>query len=242
MAKVNKYHRPQTIDETVILLRESGTAVLAGGTQLIPNSQEIGAIVDLQSVGLNQIEREADTVTFGAMIRLQEIVDHLDVPELIRQMAHREGSNTFRNVGTIGGVIALADWESELYAALLLFEAAVTTQSATGEQRYQLSESWHLSEGELITAVTIQTTGITASERVARTPADKPIVAVLGRQTEKGTLLAACGLADKPILITESDLDSLRPPADFRGSAVYRQEMAKVLTNRVRRRIQSQIR
>jgi CO/xanthine dehydrogenase FAD-binding subunit len=87
--------------------------------------------------------------------------------------------------------------------------------------------------------VTIQTSEKTASERVTRTPADKPIVAILGRQTESGMMFAACGLADKPIVLAEVDLADLRPPADFRGSAAYRLEMAKVLLGRVRHRMES---
>lgn len=234
MSQINKYYRPQTVAEAIKYLNEPDTAVLAGGTQLVPNHQDIEAVVDLQAVGLDTIEaNENGTLTLGAMVRLQDVLADGRVPQLIRDMAKREGPNTFRHVGTLGGVVALADWESELYAALLLFEADVTVQSVNGEKRFHLSERWNLSAGELVTAVTIQTNGKTASDRVARTPADKPIVAVLGRQTEAGNTFAACGLADKPILLTEADLDSLHPPSDFRGSSAYRLAMAKVLYKRV---------
>lgn len=240
MARITAYHRPHSLSGAVNLLKEPDTAVLAGGTQLIPNNQGIRAVVDLQSVGLDKIEVNADgTITIGAMVRLQDLIDHASIPELVRQMAKQEGPNTFRHVGTVGGVVALADWESEFYAALLLFEAAVMVQSTAGEQTFPLAGSWQLAAGELITAVTIQTEGATAAERVARTPADKPIVAVLGRRTESGTTLAACGLAAHPILLAETGLDDLLPPADFRGSPAYRLAMARVLVGRVRHRMES---
>lgn len=240
MAKITAYHRPHSVSGAVNLLKEPHTAVLAGGTQLIPNSEGIKAVVDLQSVGLDKIEVNTDgTITIGAMVRLQDLIDHASIPELVRQMAKQEGPNTFRHVGTVGGVVALADWESELYAALLLFGAVVMVQSTAGDQTFPLAGSWQLAAGDLITAVTIQTGGATASERVARTPADKPIVAVLGRQTERGITFAACGLAEHPILLAESDLDNLQPPADFRGSSAYRLAMAKVLVGRVRHRMES---
>jgi len=172
-------------------------------------------------------------------VRLQDLIDNASIPELVRQMAIREGPNTFRHVGTVGGVVALADWESELYASLLLFAAEVIVQSTAGEQTFPLAGSWQLAAGELITAVTIQTGGPTTAERVARTPADKPIVAVLGRQTEAGITVAACGLAAHPILLAKSDLDNLQPPADFRGSSAYRLAMARVLVDRVRHRLES---
>lgn len=234
MTNVKTYHRPQTVAEAVALLSEPATAVLAGGTHLVPNSQEIEAVVDLQAVGLDQIENNADgTVTLGAMVRLQDVVDDARVPELVRQMAQREGPNTFRHVGTVGGVVALADWESEFYAALLLFEAVVTVQSVNGEQRFHLSEKWNLSDGELITAVTIQISGATASARVGRTPADKPIVSVVGRRMGETVNLAVCGVAKRPILIVADEIDQLTPPADFRGSSGYRHEMTAVLSQRV---------
>ncbi len=76
--------------------------------------------------------------------------------------------------------------------------------------------------------------GVTASDRVARTSADKPIVAVLGRKRPDGrTLLALCGVAATPILVEPDQLSSLNPPADFRGSSEYRREMAVLLAGRV---------
>jgi CO/xanthine dehydrogenase FAD-binding subunit len=168
----------------------------------------------------------------GAMVRLQAVVDHADVPELVRQMTLREGANTFRNMGTLGGVVATADPESELYAALLVHEAMVTVQSSAGEGRVPLAEL-ELGERVLITAVTIQLHGQTASDRVARTPADRPIVSVVGRRVADGFLLAVCGVAKRPILINANEIDQLTPPADFRGSSGYRREMTAVLSQRV---------
>ena len=94
-------------------------------------------------------------------------------------------------------------------------------------------KGWNLSAGEVITAVSIKTTGQTASARVARTPADKPIVAVVGRRAGEELLLAVCGVEKRPILVNPSQIDQLAPPSDFRGSSNYRLQMAKVLTQRV---------
>ncbi|MCB8945818.1 MAG: FAD binding domain-containing protein [Ardenticatenaceae bacterium] len=233
MAKVKNYHRPESVEEVLALLQRPSTTLLAGGTQLIANLTEPVDVIDLQAVGLNQIEVEADTITIGAMVRLQAMVEQAEMPELVRQMTLREGPNTFRHMGTLGGVVATADPESELYAALLVHEAVVTVQSSAGEKRFHLSERWNLANGELITAVTLQRHGQTASDRVARTPADRPIVAVVGRRVGEAVLLAACGVAQRPILINADEIDQLNPPADFRGSSGYRREMTAVLADRV---------
>jgi CO/xanthine dehydrogenase FAD-binding subunit len=135
-------------------------------------------------------------------------------------------------MGTLGGEVATADPESELYAALLVHEAVETAQTSAGETLVPLAEI-EVSEKELITAVTIQRHGQTASDRVARTPADRPIVAVVGRRVADGVLLAACGVAKRPILFNANGIDQLKPPADFRGSSGYRREMTAVLSQRV---------
>ena len=232
MAKVKSYYRPKNVTEALQLLQRPSTTPLAGGTQLIARLTELVEVVDLQAVGLDQIEVEADTITLGAMVRLQAVVAHGEVPELVRQMGLREGPNTFRHMGTVGGVVATADPESELYAALLVYEAMVTVQTSTGEARVPLAEL-ELGGRELITAVALQRQGQTASDRVARTPADKPIVAVVGRRVGEDVMLAACGVAERPVLIKANEIDQLMPPADFRGSSDYRREVTKILMNRI---------
>ena len=65
-------------------------------------------------------------------------------------------------------------------------------------------------------------------------PADSPIVAVIGRADPKGTIkLAFCGVADRPVLLSPEEIETLDPPGDFRGSAEYRRSVARVLANRV---------
>jgi CO/xanthine dehydrogenase FAD-binding subunit len=209
-----------------------GAANSAGVPQLIANLTEPTDVIDLQAVGLNQIEVEVETIIIGTLVRLQALADHEDMPELVRQMALREGPNTFRHMGTVGGVAATADPESELYAALLLHEAVVKVQSGAGEGRVPLAE-FEVGQKQLITAVTIQRHGQAASDRVARTPADRPIVAVVARRVGETVLLAACGVAKRPMLIDADEIDQINPPADFRGSSVYRREMTAVLSQRV---------
>lgn len=248
------YHRPDSIEEALQLLSRQGlnTAILAGGTQINPRLAAVDEIVDLQSTGLDQISSGDGRLTLGAMVRVQTIVDHEDTPPLLREMAQREGPNTFRNAGTIGGVIVTADPESELLAALLVFEADVTIHTAAGAHTMALSDFlfdvWkqlretavrgHLESG-ILTGVALQTAGPTAHDRVARTPQDSPIVAALARRKEDGAaLLALCGVAPTPILAGPDDMPDLNPPADFRGSSQYRKKMARVLAKRVLNQLQ----
>ncbi|KAA3656924.1 MAG: hypothetical protein DWQ04_29670 [Chloroflexi bacterium] len=241
MNRLKGYHRPNNVEDALQLLNRSEvkTAVLAGGTSLIANlPDEVDEVVDLQVVGLNRVSHEADQMTIASMVTLQTLVEDQEAPNLLRRMAHREGPNTFRNAATIGGVIAGADPESELLAALLVMETAVSIQTQTETKTVTLSDFLKnvgsALQGGVITAVSLRKLTQTAHARVARTPQDKPIVAAVAAKTEQGELrLALCGVAETAVLIKPASLDTLMPHGDFRGSSSYRKQMAAVLTNRV---------
>ncbi|MBI1878263.1 MAG: FAD binding domain-containing protein [Chloroflexi bacterium] len=158
---------------------------------------------------------------------------------MLRQTAHREGPNTFRHAATVGGVVVGANRESELLAALLVLEAEVQIHSKQGVRRLSLANFWRdgsaALEGGIVTAVSLATTGKTASARVARTPADSPIVVAAARLAPNGrTYLALCGVAQTPVLIDPDHVKAaVNPPGDFRGSSEYRRHMAATLAKRV---------
>lgn len=243
MLKINAYHRPKTIAEALQWLAQpdATSVILAGGTYITPRlPEDTDAVVDLQDLGLAGIAASNGTARLGAMTTLQAVVDHPDLPLLLRDAARREGPNTFRLAGTVGGAIVAPSHESELVAALLVFEAQVTVQNLAGSRVIALSElltdiSAALGGG-IITAVSLATEGVTAAERVARTPADAPIVAALARRDAAGSLrLALVGVAATPILVDPAaDIKAaVNPPADFRGSTEYRRQMAATLAKRV---------
>ncbi len=237
MIDIQSYHRPSSIEEALDLLSRPGvrTALVAGGTTLIPQDKDIDDLIDIQALGLDEIEPQDDEVRLGAMCRLQAIVENPAVPHLIQTTARWEGPNTIRNAGTLGGICLTADWESELFAALLVYEATINWLSISGKKEVRLSEFRQdmLHDG-LVTSITIQKGGESAGERIARTPADKPIVSVVGRKDEMAVIrLAACGIADRPILFEPDQIEEMNPPGDFRGSSGYRRQMVGLLSQRV---------
>ncbi len=238
MPDIKEYYRPERIEEALQLLtiENKRTKLLAGGTNL--GSSEfagIDAVVDMQSLGLDQVKISPDRLELGAMVRLKELTENTEIPDLLRNMARRDGPNTLLNIGTIGGLIVGADWESELYAALLVHAASVTLMNAGGNQQIPLQDLSRDAVNEaVVISVSLDPRGATASARVARTPADSPIVAAVGRKNEAGQFqLAFCGIGERPLLANLGELAGLTPPADFRGSSTYRREMAITLGKRV---------
>lgn len=239
MPTITNYHRPSSVDEALALLGRTSTesVIVAGGTVVNaePGSAAAEAI-DLQAAVGSEIEHRNGRVTIGAMARLQDLLDHPDVPALLGELARREGPNTFRNAATVGGTVAQADRDSELLAGLLVHEATVDVHRSDGPATIALAdllEDPSALGGGIITAVSIEIGGATAAERVGRTPADSSIVAAIGRMSAGGLLLAITGVAATPVLVDPASIASLTPPGDFRGSPEYRLDLARVLAARV---------
>jgi CO/xanthine dehydrogenase FAD-binding subunit len=227
--------------EALELLARDGvrTALVAGGASLVPllDEQEIDEVVDLQALCPAGIQAGGDRLTLGSLVTLQALLGDEQVPPLLKEGAFREGPNTFRNQSTLGGVIASADWESELLAALLVHDAVVTLETPAGTHTLALADYLAEMAGQLQNAIIVEVTvaagGKTGHARVARTPLDTAIVAALARRDGEGEVrLALTGVAPTPLLVAPEGVATLDPPGDFRGSGAYRQEMAAILSRR----------
>lgn len=261
MYRLKEYHRPNTLDEALRLLRREHvrTVPLAGGTDLIgAGSGEIEAVVDLANLGLDSIQREGNIVRLGATVRLQTIVEELgDVADgLLAETAQRMAGWNIRNMATLGGTLAGDHLHSPLSVAL----AALGARIAITDHNELLD--WPIGEapgGELITAVVLDLpVGKMGSayEQVGRTPADQPIVcaaAVAYRTREKmiATRVAVGGLlrdaipavtqtiggAEAEIEAAAERVTAVSAPesaylSDHLGSAEYRRAVAPKLARR----------
>ena len=240
MLTIREYHRPESIDEALALLARDGvdSAVLAGGTLLNGLPDHVPEeVIDLQLLGLSQIDRDGSVLEIGATATLTQLARHEVTPQVLADLARREAPNTIRNAATVGGTVAAVDPESVLLAGLLAYRASVTITDASGASQIPLTDflaSPSTLEGALITLIRVPIRGRAVVESTARTRADKPIVLVVGhRSEEEGVTLAATGVAGTPVVVDVDRLDELDPPADFRGSSEYRRHVARVLATRV---------
>lgn len=255
------YYRPENLADALQSLAKPDAKPMGGGVHLLAGDAPY-EIVDLQKLGLGQIEQVNGALHVGATATLTEFATFLttleadDSPAALLQTAvSLAGPNTYRNAATPGGTIARRLPDSELLAALLVLDTTLTLRTP-GKTEMTLVD--YLSAPErpsgLITAVTVPwTDGRGSSHRVARTPKDAPIVSVTGWQPAGGPVrLAATGVAERPLRLTAAeaaladglDEDTVAAaaakakaanshPGDFRGDAAYRAAMAAVLTRRV---------
>lgn len=238
MAILREYYRPATIDEAIALLarRDRRLLPLAGGTNLIGRLEtgalrDIDGLVDLQGLGLESIHREGDLLHVGAMATLSALIQDENAGALanglLRRAAQGEGPVNFRNAATTGGLVALAAYDSEFYTALLALDASVVLYDGQHTRTVPLAQLGPV--GGLVIEVQIPLAERRGgAARVARTPSDRPIVAAYAAIGEAGERVALCGVGLRPLLFGET----LEPPSNFKGSALYRRAMAEVVMAR----------
>ena len=242
MAILKEYHKPTSVSEALALLARTDVNLvpLAGGTRLVGALETrtvpgVDGVVDLGGLPLHDIRTAVvDGVPYlsiGALATLTSVCEHDGAAALagglLVQAAQGEGPVNLRNQATVGGVVVAAEPDSEFYAALLALAARVVTTSAAGETVTPLADLGAV-DG-LVTAVMLpEAVEAGAIARVARTPADRPIVAAVAVRHGAAERVALCGVAAKPVL-RGAPLD---PPDDYKGSAAYRRSMVAVLTER----------
>lgn len=240
MANLHEYHRPRSVDEASGLLARGGgrLAPLAGGTKLVSLLEmralpAVEGVVDLREAGLGYVRVEHDALHVGAMCTLAALLEQPEAADLaaglLRRAARGEGPVNLRNAATVGGVVACAEADSELYAALLALGASVTVRAGDDEQTVSLAELGAVA-GLVIEAQIPLGFSRGGAARIARTPSDRPIVAALAVRGPDGERVALCGAAPRPIL-QGAPLD---PPDDFKASRAYRLAMTPVVVRRAR--------
>jgi CO/xanthine dehydrogenase FAD-binding subunit len=251
---LTEYHKPETVEEALKLLRRTSvkTVPLAGGTSLVPEAApDVQAVVDLSALGLSYVKG----LSIGAMTTLQTIVDHAELRAyadgVLTAAILDAASRQTREGATLAGSIVSAAGNSPLFTALLALDARLTVRTGRGtrEEEVQLAY-WTPQPRALILQVTLPALDGTTHatyEKVARTPADLPIVCVAVRaMVDQGELrairLALGGVGEKPIVIVQPAgsieelaqlaVATVTPIDDYFASADYRREMIGVLTKR----------
>lgn len=138
MTNVERYLVPHTIEEASEGLRGGDVSIVAGGTDLMPQSQsgkiKFGAaLMNIRRIeGMRGIVRSANGFRIGA---LTTITDLLDSPEIqselpaLWQASDHFASDQIRNAATIGGNLCNASPAGDTHAPLLVYGARVVLAS-----------------------------------------------------------------------------------------------------------------
>ncbi|MFQ5943437.1 MAG: FAD binding domain-containing protein [Anaerolineales bacterium] len=236
------YHRPQTLEAALELLKQG--VPLAGGTRLTPSLRGVGALVDLQDLGLDRINSTDGTLIFGGTATLQGLIDSdLPLPEDLVRATRLEAGWNIRNKATIAGTIVTGDGRSPLLTTLLAL--GVELEFTPGAVRVSLDEVLARGDdrtaGKLITTIRAAKSNHLRYAQVARSPADRPMICVAVDQTGSTARVALGGFGSHPLLIVASEVQEAADLAralyadagDQWASAEYRSSAAATLVARV---------
>lgn len=246
-----EYLRPQSIEDALKLLARPGikTVPIGGGTVINQPSEEALAVVDLQSLGLNQFQSHGQALELGAMVTLQALVEFPDLQPALRQVVLQEAAYNIRQVATIAGSIVSATGRSPLATSLLSLDTRLVLQP--GNEQIDLGEVLFLRlerlQSRLVTSVILPMNVNISYQAVSRTPADFPIVCVAAAMWPSGRVrLALGGYGKAPILAMdgpeahgyqEAVFSAFSEAGDEWASAQYRQKTARILASRALREL-----
>jgi len=265
-------HHPESLTEALDLLRaEPEAAFLAGGASMVAmmNAKlvEPKAVVSLRRIP----ELQGISLEPGGGLRIGAMTRHCDTAldarltgplATVRLAAVSIASPPVRNVGTMGGSIALSDPAADYPAALVVSRARIELASVEGRRSVDAREfflDWYttaLEPGELIVAIHLPGArpGVGIYEKFARTAGDFAIVSMAVVVDEARSVRVAVGACGPiPIVLDEADEllssgidDPVRvrragellaaaadPTDDVRASADYRRLLIPRLLSRV---------
>ncbi len=162
------YVRADSVEEALAALAEAGSdgKVLAGGQSLIPllnmRLAAPGVLVDVNRIGLDEIEVSDAHVRIGATVRHAALERHAEArsrsPLLSQALVH-VAHPVIRNRGTTVGSIAHADPAGEMPAVMAILGGHAEVSSADGHRTVSADDLFvgplesSLAPGELVTHI-----------------------------------------------------------------------------------------
>lgn len=148
MTEPKRYFAPTSLDQAVECLKDGDVTILAGGTDLTPQSQSgklriKQTLMNIRRVPeLTGITLEGDEIRIGALTTITEIMENALVkqhfPVLVEACDHF-ASDQIRNVATLGGNICNASPAGDTLIPLLVLDASVELASMPEATLYRHS-------------------------------------------------------------------------------------------------------
>jgi len=200
------YHRPASMDEALALMNRTDpeTVPLGGGTVLSRPGPGRYAVVDLQALGLNTIERQGETLVIGAAATLQDLYARVEIQEALREAIRRETTYNLRQSASVAGALVSADGKSPFAAAMLAL-GAVVVWAPDGRETTLTQYFGGVSARPrgLILRVAIPVDALLRYEAVAKTPADVPMLCgAVGRLASGVENVVLGGIGAAPVLVS----------------------------------------
>ncbi len=130
MLTANEYLKPRSLEEAYRLGNLPNSLYVSGGLMVAQlKLSNLERIVDLKSLGLDEITEEDGKIKVGANVRLSSFLNDPVLSKMyggfFRDVAKDVGSTQIRNMATIGGSVAFKLGWSDVITMLMTVEASV---------------------------------------------------------------------------------------------------------------------
>jgi aerobic carbon-monoxide dehydrogenase medium subunit len=253
---------PASLEEALALRAERGdeATVLAGGTFLgiLMNQGFLtpSAFLSLGAVPeLRRLEVVGGELRLGAMVTHRRVEREVTGWPVLARAFGLVASPRVRNVATVGGVLADADYASDPPAMLAALGARVLLLSPSGEREVSVGElilgyyETTMRPDELLVEVRVPPEPERATYRKfrSRSSEDRPCAAVAAVRASDGLRVVVGAVAETPQDFPElcegspeevaaEYAERIEPLSDARGSAAYRR---RVIAAEVRRAVEA---
>lgn len=251
------FERPSALTEAA-KAAASGGKVLAGGQTLLASMKLRLAnpekLVDLGGVAeLAGIRRDGNNLVIGAMTRHADVAANADVRSTLPALADLAGGigdKQVRAMGTIGGSVANNDPSACYPSAVLALGATVhtTQRKIAADDFFQGLFTTALNEGELITAISFPIAKRAAYMKFKQPASRFALIGVFVADTGNGVRVAVTGGGNgvfrhkgmedalsrtfTPEAAAGVKVDASQLSSDLHGSADYRANLIRVMTQR----------
>jgi CO/xanthine dehydrogenase FAD-binding subunit len=264
MLTFNKYERPGSLEEAWTLNKKKSARLAAGTMWMRMGNGQIGTLIDLCGLGLDQIEETEDAFRIGAMVPLRRLetwepfVRYTNgaVKEALRHIVGVQ----FRNGATVGGSIWGRFGFSDVITLFLAMETTVElycgpeegTKTMTLDDFVQAGQDQP--KGAVLTHIIVRKEQATFDYRsVRRTATDFPVLTEAAAKLDNGEWRFAVGARPgiavraemEQGLVTENSMgeiitamcQNIETGTNMRGSAEYRTHLMGVLLERSIRKL-----
>lgn len=208
-----EFHRPQSINDAVALLKSNDSAkLLAGGQSLLPVMKlDLAQPSDLVSLaripGLKEIRSEGNDLVIGALVTHDEVAASPEVRNRIPGLANLAGGigdAQVRNRGTIGGSLGHADPAADYPAAVLALGATIVTdrRSIAADDYFTGLFQTALAPDEIILGVRFPVPQCAAYAKFPHPASKYAVVGVMVAKTAGGVRVAVTGAGSKVFRLT----------------------------------------
>lgn len=254
MFKFREYKRVQSLEEAWSLNQKKLNKIIGGMLWLKMTGGNVGTVIDLSGLGLNNIEETTEEFRIGCMTTLRQLELHQGLDSYsqgsIRKALHSIVGVQFRNLATVGGSVFGRFGFSDVITVLMAMDTYVELYKGGIKPLAEFVASPY-DRDILVNIIIKKTPGSFAYQFTRITKTDFPVLNCSAALTAKGICVnigarpGKCMAVKAPEALVKAPLNietiaewvmraTETIPTDncIRGTAAYRKHLIGVLTRR----------